>query len=75
MREAGGVPALLFLTRDGRAVVNSRIRKYPERDPSDQIRQWADKIGTSETLFNAFDGPKMRVRYEKLATGPEVVTR
>ena len=75
MREAGGVPALLFLTRDGRAVVNSRIRKYPERDPSDQIRQWADKIGTSETLFNAFDGPKMRVRYEELATDPEAVTR
>lgn len=75
MRETGGIPALLFLTRDGRAVVNSRIRKYPERDPSDQIRQWADKIETSDALFRAFEGPKMHVRYEELATHPEAVTR
>lgn len=75
MRAAGGIPALLFLTRDGRAVVNSRIRKYPERDPSDQIRQWAEKIETSDALFQAFQGPKMRVRYEELATHPEAVTR
>lgn len=75
MRAAGGIAALLFLTRDGRAVVNSRIRKYPERDPTDQIRQWADKIETSDALFQAFDGPKMRVRYEELATNPEAVTR
>ena len=75
MRSAGGTSVLLFLTRDGRAVVNSRIRKYPERDPADQIQQWADKIATSEALFAGFDGPKTRVRYEELASDPEAVTR
>ncbi len=66
-RALGGQAALLFLTRDGRAVVNSRIRKYPERDPAAQIRQWMDKMETSRALFDAFDGPKLHLRYEDLA--------
>lgn len=74
-RAAGGRPHLVFLTRDGRAVVNSRLRKYPERDPAQQIRDWVEKMEESQALFEAFDGPKMRVRYEDLAETPEAVAR
>lgn len=74
-RVAGGTPYLIFLTRDGRAVVNSRIRKYPERDPGDQIRQWADKMASSGALFDAFEGPKRELRYEDLASDTEATVR
>lgn len=74
-RAAGGTPYLIFLTRDGRAVVNSRIRKYPERDPSDQIRQWVEKMSTSRELFEAFEGPKRELRYEDLASDTEATVR
>jgi hypothetical protein len=75
VRAAGGQAALIFLTRDGRAVVNSRIRKYPDRDPGTQIQAWVDKIETSEALFNAYEGPKLRLRYEDLAVGSEAAAR
>ena len=31
VRAGGGTPILLMLSRDSRAVVNSRLRKYPDR--------------------------------------------
>lgn len=74
-RAAGGETYLFFLLRDGRAVVNSRLRKYPERDPEQQVRDWIAQIERSEALFAGFDGPKMRVRYEDLATDPGRVVR
>lgn len=68
---AGGARThLVFLTRDGRAVINSRLRKYPDRPAEDQIDQWMRQIEKSETLFASFDGPRLRVRYEELATEP-----
>ncbi|MCW5725616.1 MAG: sulfotransferase [Maricaulaceae bacterium] len=74
-RAAGGRPALFFLLRDGRAVVNSRLRKYPDREPEQQVRDWMAQIERSQALYDAFDGAKMRVRYEELATNPERVIR
>ena len=71
----GGRAVLILLGRDGRAVVNSRIRKYPDRDPEGQIRDWVDKMASSEALFEAFEGPKIRIRYEDLATSTEAVAR
>ncbi|WP_203292220.1 sulfotransferase family protein [Maricaulis parjimensis] len=71
----GGRAVLILLGRDGRAVVNSRIRKYPDRDPEGQIQDWVDKMTTSEALFEAFEGPKIRIRYEDLATSTESVAR
>lgn len=68
---AGGQACLLLLTRDGRAVVNSRIRKYPERDPETQILDWKAKMERSQALFEAFDGLKTVVRYEDLAVDTE----
>lgn len=74
--EAGGQPILLLLLRDGRAVVNSRIRKYPERDPAAQILDWANQIVRSRALFDGFAGPKLVVHYEELAEAPaEVIGR
>jgi hypothetical protein len=73
--QLGGRAVLILLGRDGRAVVNSRIRKYPDRDPEAQIRDWVDKMARSEALFDRFDGPKIRVRYEELATSTQDVAR
>jgi len=67
--------ALVFLLRDGRAVVNSRLRKYPERDPRILIDEWATKIADTEAFYDAFEGPKAKVRYEELATDTERVVR
>jgi hypothetical protein len=75
LRQSGGHPHLILLTRDGRAVVNSRIRKYPEREAEIQIRDWMAQMQRSEALFERFDGPKLRIRYEELAESTEVVAR
>lgn len=72
---AGRRAALILLGRDGRAVVNSRLRKYPDRDPEQQIRDWVGKMETSTALFARFEGPKLRVRYEALASATEDVVR
>jgi hypothetical protein len=40
---AGRPAALILLGRDSRAVVNSRLRKCPDRDPEQQIRDLAGK--------------------------------
>jgi len=66
---------LIFLKRDGRAVLNSRFRKYPDRDAASQIQSWMDQIEASRALFEAFTGPKIAIRYEELATRPEAVVR
>lgn len=65
-----GQPHLVFLTRDGRAVVNSRLRKYPDRDAEEQVRAWIAQIERSQALFDSFPGPKLRLQYEAFATEP-----
>ena len=72
-RAAGGEPHLFLLRRDGRAVVNSRLRKYPDRNTEQLIRDWMDQMERSQALYSNFDGPKMCVQYETLATEPEAV--
>lgn len=67
--------ALIFLTRDGRAVVNSRLRKYPELSIETQVQDWLKQVRACETFFEAFDGPKIRVAYERLAQHPEASLR
>ncbi|WP_417488679.1 sulfotransferase [Maricaulis sp.] len=71
MNQAGGRAFLLFLTRDGRAVVNSRIRKYPDRGAEAQILQWMGKMELSKALFDRFEGPKLQISYENLSTRTE----
>lgn len=74
-RHAGVNPHLVMLLRDGRAVTNSRFRKYPERDAETQIRSWMAQIEATRALFDEFTGPKSCIRYEELATRPEEVMR
>jgi hypothetical protein len=66
---------VIFLQRDGRAVINSWIRKYPARGAGELIGNWARQVGWTQALFDRFDGKKIKVRYEELATEPERVTR
>jgi hypothetical protein len=70
-RNAGWRPHLALPTRDGRAVINSRLRKYPTRDAEQEIRDWMRAMTVSERLYDAFPGPKSRLRYEDLATQPK----
>lgn len=70
---AGATPMLILLLRDGRAVVNSRIRKYPDRPAAELIEGWLTQMAASRALFDVFTGPKMIVRYEELAADPERV--
>ncbi|MBN36012.1 MAG: sulfotransferase family protein [Rhodospirillaceae bacterium] len=73
--QAGGQSHLIQLLRDGRAVVNSRLRKYPDRDPEAEIQHWMTQVSKSMVFFESFDGPKLRVRYESLATEPDTEIR
>lgn len=75
VRRAGGQTALVFLLRDGRAVVSSRLRKSPEADPEAVIRGWVEAIAEARRFFEGWAGPKAAVRYEELATRPGAVTR
>jgi len=75
LRAAGHQARLIFLTRDGRAVVNSRLRKYPDRDPAGQITDWLEQIEAAQALSDAFPGPVLRIAYEDLATTPQDVAR
>ncbi len=75
-RPGAPLPAvLIFLGRDGRAVVSSRIRKYPDREPGELIGHWRRQIETSRELYAQYDGPKCEVRYEQLASEPERTVR
>lgn len=74
-RAAGATPHLILLLRDGRAVVNSRIRKYPERPVVELVEGWLTQVAACQELFDAFEGPKRVVHYEELASEPERVMR
>ena len=68
---SGFESCLIFLYRDGRAVVNSRIRKYPNQEPVEIIRNWQSKIKETSIYFEQFKGPKIKVDYDDLTTDPE----
>lgn len=68
-------PYLIFLKRDGRAVVNSYRRKYPERDLSEIIHNWRNKIQQTQLLFEEFSGEKLILHYEELALHTDVVLK
>ena len=62
---------LVVLERDGRAVLASRLRKYPDQTPADIVEDWAEQIRRTDALAASFPGPVLRVAYEALATDPE----
>ncbi len=61
---------LIYIQRDGRAVINSRIRKYPDMDVIQLIKDWKNQIELTNKLFNESNGKKMKIHYEELATNP-----
>jgi hypothetical protein len=73
--DRGGVPQRrVFLSRDGRAVVNSRLRKYGLA-PAAAIDEWLAQVRATEALLAERPGDVIRVRYEELATAPEATVR
>lgn len=72
---AGGAHKLIFLTRDGRAVVNSRVRKYPDLDPAIHVDEWIAQIEATDALVRERPEAATLVRYEALATEPEATVR
>jgi hypothetical protein len=73
LRNAGDQACLVLLIRDGRAVVNSRMRKFPERAPETEIARWLSQIRAGIELYESFDGPKVKVHYEALSRDPTAV--
>jgi len=63
-------PILLYMVRDGRAVVNSYLRKYPEKSIEREVQRWQRHTEEMEAYYEQFTGKKMIVRYEELCTRP-----
>ncbi len=75
LRDAAAV-RLVVLTRDGRAVMNSRRRKLPDGSDAGELAAfWAQQMRGVETLADDFEGPVHRVRYEELTSRPEQTLR
>ncbi|TFF92824.1 MAG: sulfotransferase family protein [Promethearchaeota archaeon] len=62
---------LIYLLRDGRAVINSRLRKYKNSEPIDLINEWVTHVENTNHFFQNFDGHKLKMHYEDLAIDPE----
>jgi hypothetical protein len=68
---------LIVLTRDGRAVVNSRLRKRrrPKASARELTAAWVTQMRGIEELTSHWPGSVHRVRYEELASRPEPTLR
>ncbi|HBR00919.1 MULTISPECIES: sulfotransferase [unclassified Roseofilum] len=67
---------LLNLVRDGRAIVNSYLRKYPQRDMATFTQNWMNKTKRRQEFYESFDrGKKIEVAYEQLASDPHVTVQ
>ena len=65
-------PMLIFLTRDGRAVVNARLRKHADLTARAAATEWADRIRLTDRLFSRFPRERaLQISYELLAREPE----
>ncbi|MGH8503822.1 MAG: sulfotransferase family protein [Gammaproteobacteria bacterium] len=68
-------PHLVYMCRDGRAVVNSYYRKYPDRGMVNLIENWKRQTASMNAFYDRFPHAKTKVHYEELATQPEQVVR
>jgi hypothetical protein len=66
---------LIVLTRDGRAVVNSDLCKWPETSAHDHAAAWVERMRGVEELASCWPGAVHRLRYEELALRPESTLR
>lgn len=66
-------PVILFLTRDGRAVVSSWLRTYPGLPIEKAAQEWATRIRQSNEFFHRFPSAgSYQLAYEHLAADPGV---
>lgn len=67
-------PHLIYLVRDGRAVINSQHRKWSQRDDAPTLSTIAHEWVRDVQAFNAYYAqsphPKITVHYEDLALDP-----
>jgi hypothetical protein len=69
-------PLLIYLTRDGRAVVNSKLRKYPEKGIELEAREWKARVESMNDFFARYpEGGRVKISYENLANNPESTAR
>lgn len=67
---------IIHAVRDGRAVLNSYLRAYPELTVEAISDRWLKNLAYSQRIYENFPADrKMRVRYEELATDPEGTMR
>jgi len=66
---------LIYLRRDGRAILASRRRKYPELTSGEIIEDWLEQIARTDAMAARFPGEVIELRYEQLATEPESTVR
>lgn len=71
LRASNIEPVLIYLSRDGRAVVNSYYRKYPERGLEGLSHNWNSRITAINNCFDSWPSDnKIHIRYKDLATSP-----
>ncbi|GAA0463665.1 hypothetical protein GCM10010361_29470 [Streptomyces olivaceiscleroticus] len=66
---------LIVLLRDGRAVVNSGLRKYPDATPEALTTEWVAHMRRTEDLATRWPGTVTRLHYEDLAEDTENTLR
>ena len=65
---------IVHMVRDGRAVLNSYLRKYPKETVQSVSQSWIRNLKASKKLYQNFPSRKrMVVRYEELASDPGTV--
>lgn len=72
---AGVRTTFVYLRRDGRAILASRMRKYPQIPAREIVEDWIAQIARTDALAARFPGEVIELRYEDLATRPEPTIR
>ena len=73
-RWLGIEPYLLYMVRDGRAIVSSYRRKYDDKGLAQITNHWKQETIKMNRFYEQFPhDKKITVHYEKLATNPEAV--
>ena len=67
---------LLHLVRDGRAVLNSYLKKRKRMTVEEFSNLWLQRVSNNEEFYDNFSqGKKIRIAYEELATKPQETTQ
>ena len=65
------IPLIVFLHRDGRAVINSYLRKFPEKTIEQAVFDWKRNLEEIDHFYrNSPPEQRISISYEKLAVEP-----